>query len=102
MERGQRKLTLMHRFALLSLPLLLFPRILVFFSQTPPAQSLLQQQQQSREDHYDDLTPLERFLALSLSLGLLAQALTTLLVLVPTYEDIKNPGRTVMLGKSSF
>jgi hypothetical protein len=48
------------RFAILAIPLLLFPRILLFFAQTPvnPASTL--------DAHYDSLSPLESYLCLSL------------------------------------
>jgi hypothetical protein len=86
------------RFAILALPLLLFPRILLFFSQTRPSPFEIASSELDRE-HYDSLTPLESFLCLTLSLGLIACSLITLFVLVPTYEPPStNPGRTPMLS----
>ena len=58
------------RFAALALPLLLFPRLLVFLSQTQPeGTSFLSKASHHRDQHYDDLTPLEKFLCTQLGLG---------------------------------
>ena len=84
------------RFALQALPLLLFPRILLFFSQSPPPPSQLNAQAQASldRDHYDALTPLESFLSLSLSFGLFAMALLSLFVITPSYTPpTSNPSR---------
>lgn len=93
------------RFAILAVPLLLFPRILIFFSQTPPptvpfsSSSVANAAAASRENHYDSLTPLEYTLCLSLSLGLIAMSLVSLFILVPTYTPPSaNPSRTPLLG----
>ncbi|RSH91943.1 hypothetical protein EHS25_009313 [Saitozyma podzolica] len=83
-------------FVILAIPLLLFPRILLFFAQTKP--SAFEITDLDRE-HYDSLTPLESFLCLTLSLGLIACSLITLFVLVPTYEPPATPaGRKPLLG----
>jgi hypothetical protein len=59
------------RFAALALPLLLFPRLLLFLSQTQPAgASILAKASHHRDQHYDDLTPLEKFLCTQLGLGI--------------------------------
>ncbi|WWD15893.1 hypothetical protein CI109_100317 [Kwoniella shandongensis] len=85
-------------FAVLGIPLLLFPRILLFFSQTAPPPSTVFSATQ-REEHYDALTPLESTLCLSLSLGLFAFSLISLFVLVPSYTPpTTNPSRTPLLG----
>ncbi|KAK4689441.1 hypothetical protein P7C73_g675, partial [Tremellales sp. Uapishka_1] len=84
-------------FGLLAVPLLLFPRILVFFAQVPPA-STFATASKSHKEHYDALTPLESFLCLSLSLGLLSMSLITLFVLVPSYKPPStNPSRMPLL-----
>ncbi|KAJ9094437.1 hypothetical protein QFC21_005976 [Naganishia friedmannii] len=58
-------------FATLALPLLLFPRLLLFLSQTRPAgQSLLAKASHRHDQHYDDLSPLESFLCTQLGLGI--------------------------------
>jgi hypothetical protein len=76
-------------------PALLFPRILLFFAQTPPVAIGVQ----SREDHYDALTPLESHLTLSVSLGLIAFSLISIFVLVPSYHPpATNPARKPLLG----
>ncbi|OWZ56917.1 hypothetical protein C349_01219 [Cryptococcus neoformans var. grubii Br795] len=92
-------------FAILAVPLLLFPRILIFFSQTPPptvpfsSSSVANAAAAARENHYDSLTPLEYTLCLSLSLGLIAMSLVSLFILVPTYTPPSvNPSRTPLLG----
>ncbi|WVQ98711.1 hypothetical protein IAU59_005842 [Kwoniella sp. CBS 9459] len=97
-------------FAFLALPLLLFPRILLFFSQVAPpsssplspfstASSASSRDVKDREEHYDTLTALESTLCLSLSLGLFAVALVSLIILVPTYElPNSNPSRKSLLG----
>ncbi|OCF45497.1 hypothetical protein I317_00745 [Kwoniella heveanensis CBS 569] len=101
-------------FATLALPLLLFPRILLFFSQVapPPSTSFSTSSTshhrdaiKDREEHYDSLTSLESTLCLSLSLGLLAVSLISLIILVPTYETSNlnpnrnaNPSRKSLLG----
>ena len=87
------------RFTLLAIPLLLFPRILLFFAQIPPASSIFTTSQTPAHEHYDALTPLESFLCLSCSLGLLAMAMINLFVLVPSYTPpAANPSRTPLLG----
>ncbi|WVF72123.1 hypothetical protein IAT40_006935 [Kwoniella sp. CBS 6097] len=94
-------------FASLALPLLLFPRILLFFSQVAPSPTPFSTSSSSsssrdvkdREEHYDNLTSLESSLCLSLSLGLLAVSLISLIILVPTYElPNSNPSRKSLLG----
>ncbi|ORY33807.1 hypothetical protein BCR39DRAFT_557032 [Naematelia encephala] len=87
-------------FSILAVPLLLFPRLLVFFAQTPPSTSLLSTSSHTPDrNHYDTLTPLESFLCLTLSIGLFSTALTTLLCLVPTYTPpTTNPNRKLLLG----
>ncbi|WRT67112.1 uncharacterized protein IL334_004078 [Kwoniella shivajii] len=86
-------------FTTLALPLLLFPRILLFFSQTPPTSAFTSASPSAREDHYDALSPLESTLCLSLSLGLLAMAFISVFILVPTYQlPSSNPSRTPLLG----
>ncbi|OWZ51708.1 hypothetical protein C345_00852 [Cryptococcus neoformans A2-102-5] len=92
-------------FVILAVPLLLFPRILIFFSQTPPptvpfsSSSVANAAAAARENHYDSLTPLEYTLCLSLSLGLIAMSLVSLFILVPTYTPPSvNPSRTPLLG----
>ena len=93
--------------------------MLIFFSQTPPqtSQFATSSHVELDRDHYDALTPLESFLCLSLGLGLVAMALITVFVLVPTYlaplstttvdttsgvspESIptKSPGRVALLA----
>ncbi|KAJ9092004.1 hypothetical protein QFC19_008872 [Naganishia cerealis] len=58
-------------FAILALPLLLFPRLLLFLSQTrPEGTSFLAKAAQSHGQHYDDLSPLEKFLCTQLGLGI--------------------------------
>ncbi|KAI5452349.1 hypothetical protein NCC49_000910 [Naganishia albida] len=58
-------------FATLALPLLLFPRLLLFLAQTRPAgESFLSKSSHHRDQHYDDLTPLEKFLCTQLGLGI--------------------------------
>lgn len=89
------------RFSILAVPLLLFPRILLFFAQVPPppGTSAAAFGQPERESHFDALTPLESFLCLSLSLGLLAFGLIAIFALVPTYEPpTTNPSRTSVLS----
>ncbi|WVR09763.1 hypothetical protein IAU60_006839 [Kwoniella sp. DSM 27419] len=84
--------------AVLALPLLLFPRILLFFAQTPPAGTSAFSTA-GRDDHYDALSPLESTLCLTLSLGLLAVSLISLFILVPSYQPpSSNPSRTPLLG----
>lgn len=86
----------MTRFGILSVPTLLFPRILLFFAQTPPAVSALGA---TREEHYDALTPLESHLTLSISLGLIALSLISIFVLVPSYHPpTTNPSRRPLMG----
>lgn len=88
-------------YSILAVPLLLFPRILLFFAQVPPppGTSAAAFGQPERESHYDALTPLESFLCLSLSLGLLAFSLIAIFALVPTYEPpTTNPSRTSILS----
>ncbi|ORX39861.1 hypothetical protein BD324DRAFT_615273 [Kockovaella imperatae] len=81
-------------FTILALPLLLFPRILVFFSQTPaPGPGIANLER----DHYDTLTPLESFLALTLALGLVSLALLVFLTLVPSYTP-PSPSRWPLLA----
>jgi len=80
------------RFGMLAIPLLLFPRILLFFAQTPPATLSTS----SLPGHYDSLSPLESYLSLSLSLGLITLSLITLFVLVPNYTP-KTPARMPLL-----
>ena len=85
------------RFTVLALPLLLFPRILLFFAQTPPP-SIVAAAGLDR-DHYDTLTPLESFLTLSLALGLITLALLVFLILVPSYTPPStNPSRWPLLA----
>ncbi|WVO12846.1 hypothetical protein L204_100454 [Cryptococcus depauperatus] len=86
-------------FVILALPLLLFPRILIFFSQTPPTTAYATNMAALRDNHYDALTPLEYTLCLSLSLGLIATALISVFILVPTYTPpTPNPSRGPLLG----
>jgi hypothetical protein len=80
-----------YRFAFISLPLLIYPRMLVFFAQTKPNQLNVLDR-----DHYDDLTSLEYFLCLITGMGSLSMALICLFVLVPNYET-KPPGRMPLL-----
>jgi hypothetical protein len=74
---------------------LLFPRILLFFAQTPPPKTNLAAAAAGLDrDHYDTLTPLESFLCLCLSLGLFAMGLITLFVIAPSYTPpSSNPSR---------
>ncbi|WVQ78092.1 hypothetical protein IAT38_000173 [Cryptococcus sp. DSM 104549] len=94
-------------FTILAIPLALFPRILIFFSQTAPPTTPFSSSSVSaaaaaaaaREDHYDALTPLESTLCLTLALGLVGVALISLFILVPTYEPpSSNPARAPLLG----
>jgi hypothetical protein len=87
---------LIHRFSALALPLLLFPRIILFFAQSPASPHV---SASSRDDHYDTFTPLESFLILILSLGLFTLALASLLILAPAYHPpATNPSRKPLLG----
>ncbi|WVW83120.1 hypothetical protein I302_105138 [Kwoniella bestiolae CBS 10118] len=86
-------------FSILAIPLLLFPRILLFFSQTPPPPSTSALTATGREEHYDTLSSLESTLCLSISLGLFAISLISIFALVPTYEPpTTNPTRKPILG----
>jgi hypothetical protein len=86
---------LIERFAALALPLLLFPRIILFFAQNPASPHV----SASSSDHYDTFTPLESFLIQILSLGLFTLALTSLLILAPAYHPpAVNPSRKPLLG----
>jgi len=85
----------MNRFSALALPLLLFPRIILFFAQNPASPHVTA----SSSDHYDTFTPLESFLITILSLGLFTLALTALLILAPAYHPpAVNPSRKPLLG----
>ncbi|KAK6902911.1 hypothetical protein L486_08348 [Kwoniella mangroviensis CBS 10435] len=87
-------------FSILAIPLLLFPRILLFFSQAPPPPtSAFSTSTSNREDHYDSLSALESTLCLSISLGLFAISLISIFALVPTYDPPTiNPTRKPILG----
>ncbi|ODO11488.1 hypothetical protein I350_00268 [Cryptococcus amylolentus CBS 6273] len=94
-------------FAILAIPLLLFPRILLFFSQVAPPNTPFSSSSvanhaaaaAARENHYDTLTSLESTLCLTLSFGLLAVALISVFLLVPTYDpEVVTPGRGVLVG----
>jgi hypothetical protein len=67
--------TISHRLFVMAIPLLLFPRLLAFISQSPaPFQHLSTSSssgsgKHSRGSHYDDLTPLEKVLAQQLGWG---------------------------------
>lgn len=87
---------LIYRFSALALPLLLFPRIILFFAQSPASPHV---SASSRDDHYDTFTPLESFLLLVLSLGLLTLALASLFIIAPAYHPpSSNPSRKPLLG----
>jgi hypothetical protein len=74
----------------------LFPRIILFFAQSPTSPHV---SASSRDDHYDTFTPLESFLILIISLGLFTLALTSLLILAPAYHPPStNPSRKPLLG----
>lgn len=104
--RRCRTSTLIYRFTILATPLLLFPRLLLFFSQIAPVNHLTQAQSQSLErDHYDALTPLESFLCRVVGAGLVSMGLVVLFGLVPRYEGDQarnmshsNPARKPILG----
>ncbi|WWC90053.1 uncharacterized protein L201_004985 [Kwoniella dendrophila CBS 6074] len=91
-------------YSILALPLLLFPRILLFFSQTPSSSSStsnlsVNHNNGGREEHYDNLTNLESTLCLIISFGLFTISLISIFSLVPTYtSDINNPSRKSILG----
>jgi hypothetical protein len=69
---------------MLALPLLLFPRLLLFLSQTRPAgESFLSKASNHRDQHYDDLTPLEKFLCTQLGLGIMVVMGLCLLAVSP-------------------
>lgn len=82
----------LYRFVILAIPLFLFPRILLFFAQTPPPAKMLSAQSRPHLDrnHYDTLTPLESYLCLSLSFGLFGMALLTVFTVLPTYSNAAN------------
>ncbi|WWC69495.1 uncharacterized protein I206_103437 [Kwoniella pini CBS 10737] len=90
-------------FVILGIPLLLFPRILLFFSQIPPSnqQSTFSTSTNSliREEHYDSLSSLESLLCLTISLGLFSVSLISIFNLVPVYElpIQNNPNRKSLL-----
>ena len=87
---------LIYRFSALALPLLLFPRIILFFAQSPASPHV---SASSRDDHYDTFTPLESFLLVILSLGLLTLALASLFIIAPAYHPpSSNPSRKPLLG----
>lgn len=99
-------LWLSSRYTVLGIPLLLFPRILLFFAQSPPATVAAAAAGLDR-DHYDAPTPLESFLSTTLSLGLFSMALISLFVVVPSYTPpSSNPSRwptlAVLVGLSSI
>jgi hypothetical protein len=89
------RIGLISRFAALALPLLLFPRIILFFAQNPASPHVTT----SSADHYDTFTPLESFLIQILCLGLFTLALSSLLILAPAYHPPSvNPSRKPLLG----
>lgn len=69
---------------------------MLFFAQSPSAPHVVAA---ARDEHYDDFTPLESFLVLVTAIGLLALALTSLLILGPSYQAPSiNPSRKPLLG----
>lgn len=87
---------LTNRLLILLLPLLLFPRFLLFLSQSPSqphislsesfaasSSKLPSSRSSAREGHYDDLTGLEHFLCTQMGIGLLA-VMGMCLLLIPT------------------
>lgn len=69
---------------------------MLFFAQSPSAPHVAAA---ARDEHYDDFTPLESFLVLVTAIGLLALALTSLLILAPSYTAPSiNPSRKPLLG----
>ncbi|EIW69699.1 hypothetical protein M231_07923 [Tremella mesenterica] len=83
-------------FTILSLPLFLFPRILLFFSQKPPPSTTFSTFS-PQVDHYDSLSSLESSLCFSLATTYLLLALISLSVLVPSYTP-RSPARSPILG----
>jgi hypothetical protein len=79
-----------HRLFILAAPLLVFPRLLAFLAQTTPQASALEALgKKQKAGHYDDLTPLEGFLAQQVGWGLVCVAgVLICIVSTPTGDPI--------------
>lgn len=83
----------------MAIPLLLFPRLLAFISQSPAplhhlsasASSSSGSGKHARGSHYDDLTPLEKVLAQQLGWGCVGVGVVLACIVSTPFSDLDSP-----------